>query len=111
MFHDPALSAPIVFSDLPKDEGEAWMRKFPTHSAISFVGALTYAGYNDVPVNYLVCEDDNCIPVKYQREGIQVIEQASGRNVEATSIRSGHCPNASQPQKVVDWILDVAGKA
>lgn len=111
MSHDPALSAPIIFSDLPKDEGEAWMRKFPTHSAASFAGALTYAGYKGVPVSYLVCEDDKCIPVKNQREGIEVIEKASGKKVEVTSITSGHCPNATQPQKVVDWILDVAGKA
>lgn len=75
------------------------------------MNALTYAGYKDIPVSYLICEDDLCISPKIQREGIEMIEKASGRKVEISSINAGHCPIVSQPQKVIDWVLDVAGKA
>jgi pimeloyl-ACP methyl ester carboxylesterase len=80
------------------------------HSAISFGGALTYAGYKDIPVSYLFCEDDLTIPAKNQLEGIALIEKESGKKVVVTSIKTGHGPHASAPQKVIDWILDVAGK-
>ncbi|KAH0848250.1 hypothetical protein AYO21_05376 [Fonsecaea monophora] len=111
MYHDPAeASAAIVFSDLPLEEGAAWIRKFPRHSALSFVGELTHAGYKDIPVSYLLCEKDLCIPANVQREGIDRIEKESGRKVDVTSIKADHCPMAGQPEVVVDWILSVAEK-
>jgi alpha-beta hydrolase superfamily lysophospholipase len=110
MYQDPiSRTAEIAFSDLPKAEGEAWALKFGRHSALSFTNELTYAGYKDIPVSYLLCEDDLCIPPKTQREGVEVVEKVSGRTVDVTSIRAGHCPSASQPEKVIEWILKVAG--
>ncbi|KAG0650850.1 hypothetical protein D0Z07_2325 [Hyphodiscus hymeniophilus] len=110
MYHDPiSKSAAISFSDLPLAEGEAWVRRFSKHSAISFAGELTYAGYKDIPVSYLLCEEDICIPIDIQKSGIKMIENVSGRKVEVTSINTGHCPMASKPEEVINWILDVAG--
>ena len=43
-------------------------------------------------------------------EGIELIERVSERKVDVTRIKTGHCPNASAPEKVIDWILDVARK-
>jgi pimeloyl-ACP methyl ester carboxylesterase len=111
LYHDPIASAPICFSDLPKEEGEAWMKKFPRHSAVSFGSELTYAGYKDIPASWLLCEEDLCIPAENQREAIELIEKVSGRKVDVTSIKTGHVPPASAPEKVIDWILDVVGKA
>ncbi|OAL33078.1 hypothetical protein AYO22_00163 [Fonsecaea multimorphosa] len=111
MYQDqPEAVGAIVFSDLPKEEGEAWARKFPRHSALSFVGELTHAGYKDIPVSYLLCENDKCIPANVQRNGIDLIEKESGRKVDVTSIKADHCPMAGQPKAVADWILTVAAK-
>jgi hypothetical protein len=104
-------AAAIVFSDLPKEEGEAWIKRFTCHSAVSFAGELTHAGYKDIPVSYLLCEEDVCIPVRIQREEVELIEKVSGKKVDITSINTGHCPNASALEKVIDWILDVARKS
>ena len=103
-------SAAIAFSDLQKEDGVAWVKKFPQHSAISFVNQLTHAGYKDVPVSYLLCERDRCITPDVQRAGIEMIEKESGRKVDVTSVQGDHCPMADKPQLVADWILDVAGK-
>lgn len=112
MYHDPIeRSAAICFSDIPKEQGEAWLRKFSRHSSVSFMGELTYAGYKDVPVSYMLCEKDLCIPPKNQKKGIELIEEVSGRKVDVTSINAGHIPNESQPQVVIDWIVGAAKKA
>jgi len=109
LYHpDIPRSASLTFSDLPKEEGETWQRRFSRHSAISFAGELTHAGYKDIPVSYLLCEDDLVIPLKNQRDGIELVVKESGKKVDVTSIKAGHCPMASQPQKVVDWILNLA---
>jgi pimeloyl-ACP methyl ester carboxylesterase len=110
MVQDPPVSAPIVFSDIPREEGEAAVKHFARHSAISFTGELTYAGYKDVPVSYLFCEEDLTLPAKTQRAGIDLIEEVSGRKVDVTCIKTGHCPTISAPKLVVDWMLDVAKK-
>jgi hypothetical protein len=111
MYHNSIpVSAAITFSDLPKEEGEALVEKFPGHSAVSFSGELTYAGYKNIPASYLFCEEDMCVPAQMQRAGIELIENESGKKVDVTNIKTGHCPTVSAPQKVIDWILDVAGK-
>jgi pimeloyl-ACP methyl ester carboxylesterase len=111
MYHeDIAASAAIVFSDLSPEEGQAWVKKFVQHSGISFVGELTHAGYKDIPVAFLVCEKDLCIPAELQREMIENIEKVSGRKVDVTSIETDHVPITTKPELVSDWILDFAGK-
>ena len=113
MYHDPiSATAAIVFNDLPtKEEGEAWVAKFPRHSAVSFAGELTHAGYKDIPVSWLLCEEDLCIIPKKQRASIELIEWVSGKKVDVTAVKNGHCPQESAPQKVLDWILEFAKKA
>jgi hypothetical protein len=56
MVMDPAGCAPVVFSDLPHEEGLTWASKMPTHSAISFGQKLTYAAYKEIPTSYLFCK-------------------------------------------------------
>ncbi|PQE30488.1 methylesterase 6 protein [Rutstroemia sp. NJR-2017a WRK4] len=110
---DLVLAASICFSDIPKEDGLEFMKRFPRHSAISFANELTHGGYKNIPVSYLLCEEDLCIPPAVQREGIAMIEKESGKKVDVTSIKTGHGPvhEKSAPQKVIDWILDVAAKA
>lgn len=80
------------------------------HSAASFASPLTYAGYKDVPVSYLVCENDNSIVVGTQRAQIEMIERESGNKVDVTTISAGHAPTQSDPQVVIDWVLRAARK-
>ena len=61
-------------------------------------------------MSYLVCEDDLALPRSHQRAYITMVERDSGQKVDVTSIKAGHAPIASQPEAVVDWILDVVGK-
>ena len=112
MRHDPVeRTAEISFSDLPMEQGVAWVRRFAQHSAISFGGELTHEGWKDAPVSYLVCENDLCIPEKIQREEIDMIERTSGNKVDVTSIKAGHCPTISKPLESIDWILSLVGGA
>ena len=111
MYHDPiSRSAEIAFSDLPPEEGQAWVRQFGRHSAVSFAGEATHQGYKDIPVSFLVCEDDICVPLAIQENEIKLIENVSGSKVDVMRIKAGHCPSVSKPQEVVDWILHVAAK-
>lgn len=100
----------LLLPGLPQEEGELWAGKMTAHSAFSFGDALTYAGYKDVPVSYLVCEEDLLIPAVSQTRMIDLIEQESSRKVDVTKIPAGHAPNVTATQAVVDWIVHVASK-
>lgn len=108
---DTAGTAAFVLQDMPAEVGVAVVEEFACHSAVSFTNELTHAGYNDIPVSYLVCEIDTCIPLESQKRGIENIEKSSGKKVDVTSLSAAHIPNISAFPKVVDWILNVAGKA
>ncbi|RSL62698.1 hypothetical protein CEP53_004681 [Fusarium sp. AF-6] len=100
--------ARVSFTNLPKDEGEFWAAKLVKHSSISFGNPLTYAGFKDVPVSYLLCEDDRAILPQAQRAGIDMIEKESGNKVDVTSIKGDHVAPLSSQNEVVDWIVGVA---
>lgn len=108
---DPDYSAKNTFSDLPLEEARRWQERFALHSAVSFTNPLTHAGYKDVPVSYLICEDDLVIPAEVQRKEIEMVERETGNKVDVTSIKASHAPTASVPDQVLAWILDLARKS
>lgn len=103
-------AASIVCQQLPQAEGVAFMKSFPKHSAISFGDPLTYAGYKDVPVAWLLCEEDRCIIPSVQQNSIDLIEKVSGNKVEVTKAAFDHVPPESNAQGTVDWICGYAKK-
>ncbi|KAL2419931.1 hypothetical protein ABEF95_008733 [Exophiala dermatitidis] len=105
--NDPAKTARTCFNHLSLDEGVHWVKQFPKHSSASFASPLTYPGYKDVPVSYLIHEEDRCITSDLQRAAIEMIEKESGAKVDVSSIKADHCSNISAPQLVVDWIVSV----
>jgi hypothetical protein len=109
MWLEPVGNAKDNFSDLPTEEGIAWAKQMPEHSAISFGGEITYAGYNDVPVSWLFTEKDRTVTPKTQELCIEIIEQSSGRKVDVQKINSGHFPFLGQTDAVVQIIERAAG--
>lgn len=101
---DLPQSASLSFSDLPAEEGLAWVKRMSRHSAASFATPLSHAGYLDAPVSYLLCEKDLVIPSTVQRGEIEMIESKSGNKVDVVTIASGHCPTASNAKVVVEWL-------
>ncbi|KAM0250762.1 hypothetical protein ACHAP5_001979 [Fusarium lateritium] len=97
---DPVGHASSTFSDLPGDEALELAKQMPEHSTSSFKEPLTYAGYNDVEVHYIVCEQDKIIPPMFQRGMIEAVKMSAGRDVKVHSLDSGHVPVISQPDNV-----------
>jgi hypothetical protein len=90
-------SAKLTFSELPLEKGIEQVKKMSRHSAISFIGELTYPAYKHVPVSYVFCEKDVILPPDFQTGVIETIEKESGNKVAVLRLASDHCPNVSQP--------------
>lgn len=107
---DTAAVAAAAFSDVPPDEGMTWAQQFTHHSAASMANPLTYAGYKDVPVAYLLCTEDLVIPAEVQQKMIDTIASEGGQEVDVTRIATGHVSVTSAPELVVDWILRILSR-
>ncbi|KAH7310603.1 Alpha/beta hydrolase fold-1 [Stachybotrys elegans] len=106
MHLDAEASAPLTFSDLPPEEALRLAKQMPDHSTSSFREKLTYAGYNDVDVYYIVCEEDKIIPPEGQQGMIQFLK-STGKDVGVFSMKCGHCPVSSQPENLSKIITDI----
>ncbi|VUC20988.1 unnamed protein product [Clonostachys rosea] len=109
-YPNDTITAKVVFSDVPLEQGLIWAKELVTHSAASFTSLLTHPGYADVPVAYLVAEGDLSIKPATQRSQIEMIERVSGNKVHVTTTSAGHVPPLTAPDDVVKWILSVVSR-
>ena len=109
-YHDIPKLAALSFSDMPPKEGEIWARKLAHHSAASFANPLTYAGFKDVPVSYLLCLHDLTITPETQKSGIDMIERETGKKVAVTSLEADHVAPLTHTDEVVRWVVQLAEK-
>jgi pimeloyl-ACP methyl ester carboxylesterase len=103
----PEHNAPITFSDLPPERALEMSRQMPDHSTPSFREKLTYPGYSDVQVHYVVCEEDKLILPEHQKGMIEFVKGFTGKDVVVHKLQSGHVPTTSQPDNVAKVVLDV----
>ncbi|KAF4951700.1 hypothetical protein FSARC_12851 [Fusarium sarcochroum] len=103
----PEGHAPTTFSDLPAEEGLRLAKEMSDHSTTSFREPLTYAGYSDVEVHYIVCEQDQIIPPQFQRGMIEAVETLTGKGVKVHNLESGHMPPISQPDNLSKIVKNI----
>ncbi|KAF2674580.1 alpha/beta-hydrolase [Microthyrium microscopicum] len=106
----PEESAKACFSDMPFEEALKLAKQWPQHSAVSFGGALAYAGYKDVPVSWLYMEKDQVVKPASQDLCIKNIEKASGKSVDVHKLDGGHFPFQSRVDETTRIIRVVAGE-
>ncbi|KAI8931284.1 hypothetical protein NX059_011628 [Plenodomus lindquistii] len=114
--NDPVASAALVFNSLPPAEGAVEAAKFGKHSSTCFGDNLMHAGYMDLPVSWLFCEDDKCVTPEVQQSGIAAIEESwkgterEGRSVEVTRLDVDHVPFLTKGDEVRAWVIECVRK-
>ena len=104
---DPNIIAMSTFGDLPPEGGLEWAQSMDAHSVLSFKEPLTYPGYCDVNVHYILCEKDVVIPPDAQAGMIELIKTASGREPTVHKLNSDHAPIASRPDEVAALVQKI----
>ncbi|KAK4498643.1 hypothetical protein PRZ48_009153 [Zasmidium cellare] len=105
---DFSLSARILYNDLPPEEGVKLAETLRAQSAICYSGKVQHAAYRYVEkLYYLRCPADQCLPPSFQDE-IITNGKAAGKHVAVHELEgSGHCPNASMPDKVAQIVAGI----
>ncbi|KAJ6470536.1 Alpha/beta hydrolase fold-1 [Mycena sanguinolenta] len=97
------------YSDMPPEEASVWAASRREHAAASFSQNLTYAAYKDIPVSYLLCEEDS---PELQKQIIAGMESVMGGNgVDRHPVKAAHHINASQPKMMAAVVRRALGDA
>lgn len=109
--HDPIANAKLTFSDLSEEQALFWAKQMPDQSTPSFSDGLSYAGYKDVNVDYVILEEDMIIPVQYQEAMVDFLEKQESKTVGVYRLKSGHCVNASHPEELAEILRQIVNSS
>jgi pimeloyl-ACP methyl ester carboxylesterase len=96
----PARPEEIFFNDVSEDATRAAVDRLAPQSMAAVKGAVGAVAWRDVPTTYVICDQDNAIPVPAQ-------EMLAGRADNVTRLDASHSPFLSQPDAVVGVIRGV----
>lgn len=95
------------YNDMPREEADYWAGRLrPMHMPVPHD---FYEPWREVPLHYLICEDDLAQPLALQETMIECAREEGGV-VHTERIAAGHSPFLSQPEATVRWIRRVAGE-
>ena len=106
---DLKLAAYGNFNGVPEEEGIKLARHFGQHCMDTFATPLVYPGYKDVPVSWIMAEQDLFVPVALQQRAIETIEKESGNKVSVYKLNCGHGIFLPDPNPAAEVILEVLG--
>jgi pimeloyl-ACP methyl ester carboxylesterase len=89
----------------PKDVEEA-LDLLGSHPPGPLAVPATYTAYREIPSTYIVCENDQALPLCVQE---RMIAQADGA-FHVERCQEGHSPFLSNPAFIVDCIRRAAGE-
>jgi pimeloyl-ACP methyl ester carboxylesterase len=97
--HGPA---DVFYNDCRPEVAEAAVAQLHPQSWASVEQPLQQAAWHDVPTTYVVCQEDNAIPVEAQ-------ELLAKRAEDVRYLDSGHSPFLSVPDDLLSIIREKAG--
>jgi pimeloyl-ACP methyl ester carboxylesterase len=106
-FLDLETIAKGTFPDYPLDSALAVVRSMGRHSNASFTSKVTYEGWREVAVSWILCERDFIIPPDVQRGYIETIGRESGRDVDLHVLDTGHSPNTTAPEALAEVLVKI----
>ncbi|KAJ8063867.1 hypothetical protein OCU04_007721 [Sclerotinia nivalis] len=99
----------IFYNDIEKKEAKKYVDMLKEHSAMTVASPVTVEPWRFIPSTYVLCEDDNALPLEAQLgliKGAQEIAAGSFDTIERTN--SGHSPFISQPEWLAEKLIKAA---
>lgn len=87
------------------------MKNMRARSRRSYLDKATYSAYLDIPVTYIVCEDDDILGQEFQRGRIDFLREIKGLDqVQVESLKAGHRPMDTDPEAAGKKIVEILSK-
>lgn len=90
-------------SAVPDDEVEKYLATLVRWNGGVFHQPIKHTAWMDIPVGYIHCTADMTVPFEYQKGFVEALEK-EGKVVQTFELATGHCPNLTATDGVVDAI-------
>jgi hypothetical protein len=98
------------YNNLKKEEQDHWISELKPCPAIAQMTPITYAAYLYRPTTYLLCENDQGLPLEVQKMMVSQACQEGNIVIDTESCTAGHSPFLSQPQTVFQLVERILTK-
>lgn len=88
-------------------EIEAYLSTLVRWNGKCMYEGLEHAAWREIPASYIYTANDMMIPLDYQKSMVNLLQE-NGRSIETFTLETGHCPNLTATQEVVEVIKKVA---
>lgn len=93
----------IVGEGADPAELEAYIATFVRWNGKSMYQGTEKCAWRQIPVSYIYTARDMTVPLEYQKDMVADME-AAGRRVQTFKLETGHCPNFTLTESVVDAV-------
>ncbi|TVY75868.1 hypothetical protein LSUE1_G005114 [Lachnellula suecica] len=107
---EPTTPQQIFYNDLSSTAAAPYISALKPHSYRTFFSQLTVAPWKTIPSTYIICTQDNAIPLPAQ-EGMLAMagQMAPGSFDVVERVEAGHSAFISRPEVVVGILVGAAG--
>lgn len=102
--HDPKMH---FYNDLLPDDAKKFAAQLVVHPTSAQWTGVTHEAFREIPVTYLLCENDQGLPLEVQKMMCARVE-ASGVKVDYETCSAGHSPFLSMPDELAKIVSKVA---
>ncbi|KAI9641497.1 hypothetical protein NHQ30_010306 [Ciborinia camelliae] len=88
-------------SNIAEDELNQYLSLLVRWNGKAMYLPIKHAAWREIPVAYIYCTADMTVPHDYQKSFVEGMEKA-GRQVQTFELATGHCPNLTATENVVD---------
>ncbi|KAL9620511.1 MAG: hypothetical protein Q9160_004980 [Pyrenula sp. 1 TL-2023] len=101
----------LVGPGISEDEADQYVASLVRWNGKSMYQAIENCAWKEdgIAVSYILTTGDMTVPLDYQKSMVKGMEE-HGKNVETVELETGHCPNLTMTQEVVNFVNRVAAK-
>ena len=100
---DPERSARVSYADCDPETRAAAVRRLRAQVDAPFGELVSVAAWREIPSTYVVCTEDESMPVEVQRDVF------APRAQHVVELASSHAPFFSRPEELADLLAERAG--
>ncbi|KAF1343793.1 hypothetical protein BDV97DRAFT_363034 [Delphinella strobiligena] len=93
----------ILFNDVGKSKADELAAQLNTHAKGAFTSKATYAAWKHIESTYIICENDNAIPVEIQ----EAMCKQDGNKFRAVRLDATHIPWITKLDETVAVIREI----
>ena len=97
----------LVGPGIDDAEAETYVSSLVRWNGKSMYQAVEHCAWREFPVTYIYTSQDMTTPLEYQRSMVEHM-RAEGQEVHTVELATGHSPNLTKTQEVVDVITHIA---